>query len=455
MILRHLCIPIVFSLLTGCSGFKESYTSIMGGEDNTEPASPLVEINTTVEVTKLWEKDMGKGTDEQYLKLTPVYAQDKIFVADNEGEIKAVDSLNGNIIWDQDTETQITGGPGAGDSLVMIGTSEGEILAISGDAGKTLWRSRVSSEVLAAPQVANNIVVGRTIDGKIYGLDAAEGKRLWTYDQSVPALTLRGTSSPVITGEFVISGFDEGRLTAIELHTGKLVWETRIALGSGRSELERMVDIDAEPLVVDDVIYVATFQGRIAAVTLDGGQILWTRDISSFSGLCADDKNIYITDDNSHVWALDRFTGNSIWKQEKLQARAVTGPASIGDLVVVGDLEGYLHWLDKATGEFVSRTQVSDTKIIASPISVNNIVYSYASDGTLGAYTYINGTAGIAIETPSNEDEQKTEDEEVIVQQNIDEKNDNVEDDSGLLERLLDFFTPDDDENKKEEDKLN
>ncbi|MBI4005632.1 MAG: outer membrane protein assembly factor BamB, partial [Gammaproteobacteria bacterium] len=444
MILRYLCFPAVLTLLSGCSSINDKVTTFMGGEDNAEPPSPLVEIETRVEITKLWEKDMGKGSDEQYLKLVPVYVQEKIFVADNEGEIKAVNSLNGNIIWDQDTETRITGGPGAGDSLVMIGTSEGEILAISGDTGETLWRSRVSSEVLAAPQVAENIVVARTIDGKIYGLDAAEGKRLWTYDQSVPALTLRGTSAPVIAGKLVISGFDEGRLTAIELHTGKLVWETRIALGSGRSELERMVDIDADPLVIDDVIYVATFQGRIAAVTLDGGRILWTRDISSFAGLCADDRNIYITDDNSHVWALDRFTGNSIWKQEKLQARAVTAPASIGDLVVVGDLEGYLHWLDKATGEFVSRTQVSDTKIIASPIVVNDIVYSYTSDGTLGAYTYAGGTADIAIEAPSKEEEQKTEDTEIVVQQDMDEKNNKVEDGSGPLKRLLDFFRPDD-----------
>jgi len=455
MILRYLCFPAVLTLLSGCSSISDKVTTFMGGEDNAEPPSPLVEIETRVEITKLWEKDMGKGSDEQYLKLVPVYAQEKIFVADNEGEIKAVNSLNGNIIWDQDTETRITGGPGAGDSLVMIGTSEGEILAISGDTGETVWRSRVSSEILAAPQVAENIVVARTIDGKIYGLDAAEGKRLWTYDQSVPALTLRGTSAPVIAGKLVISGFDEGRLAAIELHTGKLVWETRIALGSGRSELERMVDIDAEPLVIDDVIYVATFQGRIAAVTLDGGRILWTRDISSFAGLCADDRNIYITDDNSHVWALDRFTGNSLWKQEKLQARAVTAPASIGDLVVVGDLEGYLHWLDKATGEFVSRTQISDTKIIASPIVVNDIVYSYTSDGTLGAYTYAGGTADIAIEAPSKEEEQKTEDTEIVVQQDMDKKNNKVEDGSGPLERLLDFFRPDDDENKKEDDKLN
>ena len=451
MILRYLCVLVVFVLLPGCSGIGDKVTSYVVGEDNAEPPSPLVNIDTRVEITKLWEKDMGGGSDEQYLKLVPVFAKDKIYVADNEGELKAVNSRNGSVIWDQDTETRITGGPGAGDSLVMIGTSEGEILAFSGDTGKSLWRSRVSSEVLAAPQVADNIVVGRTIDGKIYGLDAAEGKRLWTYDQTVPALTLRGTSAPVIAGEFVISGFDEGRLTAIELRTGKLVWETRIALGSGRSELERMVDIDSEPLVMNDIIYVATFQGRIAAVTLDGGRILWTRDISSFAGICADKNNIYITDDNSHIWALDRYTGNSIWKQEKLQARAVTAPASLGDLVVVGDVEGYLHWMDKTTGEFVSRTQVSDTRIIAPPISVNDVVYTYASDGTLGAYTYINDAADIEIDTPSIEDEQKTED---AAQQDLDEKNDNAKDESGPLERLLDFFTSDEDENKKEKEQL-
>ena len=296
----------------GCTTMKDQYTSFMGGEDNTIPPTPLPDITERVSITRLWKTSAGGGYEEQYLKLIPIPGDDRIFAADSEGEIRAIDRQTGRTIWDVDTDAPITGGPGTGSNLVVVGTGKGEVIAISADSGEILWRSRVTSEVLAAPRIAGNIVVVRTIDGKIFGFNVADGNRLWIYERPVPALTLRGTSSPVIADDFVIAGFDEGRLAAIELQTGKLVWETRVALGSGRSELERMVDIDSEPVVVDDVIYVATFQGRIAAIAIESGRILWTRDISSYAGLCADQSNVYVTDDNSAIWALDRATGNRV-----------------------------------------------------------------------------------------------------------------------------------------------
>jgi outer membrane protein assembly factor BamB len=385
---------------TGCSGIKDSYTSFMGGVDNTEPPAPLEEFEQQITVGKLWEKDVGGGYDKQYLKLNPVHSNNMIFVAESSGEVLAVDRNSGKQIWRQDTDTDITGGPGAGNNLVTVGTGKAEVITLSADTGEILWRSRVTSEVLAAPQVAGNLVLVRTIDGKIFGLNARDGSRVWVYERSVPALTLRGTSAPVVSGDYVIAGFDDGRLAAIELLTGKPVWETRIALGSGRSELERMVDINAEPVVVDNIIYAATFQGRVAALDLLSGRILWTRDISSYAGLCVDNNAVYVTDDKSAVWALDRLTGVSIWKQEKLYARAVTAPESIGEMVVVGDLEGYLHWLSKGTGEFIARNKISGKKIIAPPVSVENILFSYASDGTLGAYMP-DRTTGIHSGTPA------------------------------------------------------
>ncbi|MEE9160310.1 MAG: PQQ-binding-like beta-propeller repeat protein, partial [Gammaproteobacteria bacterium] len=194
-------------------------------------------------------------------------------------------------------------------------------------------------------------------------------------------------SNPVITGDIVIAGFDGGRVSAIELFTGKLIWETSVSLSSGQSELERMVDIDSDPVIIGNDIYVATFQGRLASVALENGRITWTRDISSYAGCTSDGNIIYITDDQSHVWALDRATGVSVWKQESLYARQATAPAAIGNLVVVGDLEGYLHWMDKDNGQFVARTQVSKSAIIAPPVAVEDVVYAYSSDGILSAYT--------------------------------------------------------------------
>ncbi|MCH8846369.1 MAG: outer membrane protein assembly factor BamB [Proteobacteria bacterium] len=376
----------VLFLLSGC-GAREYMHKTFGGTDNSDPPTPLVELETTVEIVELWSKNTGKGASKHFLKLTPAHVQGKVFVADIRGNLEAIDATNGNTLWKNDADLTISGGPGASEKLILVGSDEGDVLAYTSETGELLWQTKVSSEILSAPQEAYDIVVVRTIDGKIFGLNANDGSHLWIYDRTVPALTLRGTSNPVITGDIVIAGFDGGRLAAIELYTGKLIWETSISLASGRSQLERMVDIDSEPVIIGNDIYVATFQGRLASVTLESGRITWTRDISSYAGLTSDGQYIYITDDQSHVWALDRASGNSVWKQENLFARMVTAPATIGDLVVVGDLEGYLHWMDKSNGQFVARTRVSNSPIIAPPIAIEDIVYVYSSDGILAAYT--------------------------------------------------------------------
>ena len=376
----------VLLLLSGC-GAREYMHKTFGGTDNSDPPTPLVEIETLSEIIELWSKNTGKGSSKHFLKLTPAHINGKVFVADIYGNLEGIDATSGKTLWKSDADLTITGGPGASEKLTLIGADEGDVLAYTSETGELIWQAKVSSEILSAPIEAYDIVVVRTIDGKIFGLNASNGSHLWIYDRTVPALTLRGTSNPVITGDIIIAGFDGGRLAAIELHTGKLIWETSISLASGRSQLERMVDIDSDPIIIGNDIYVATFQGRLASVTLESGRISWTRDISSYAGLTSDGQNIYITDDQSHVWALDRASGNSIWKQENLFARMVTAPATIGDLVVVGDLEGYLHWMDKSSGQFVARTRVSNSPIIAPPVAVEDIVYAYSSDGTLAAYT--------------------------------------------------------------------
>jgi len=381
---RYLLFVLTLVILSGCGTVKNMFG---GGEDNTIPPTPLVEIETLAEIIKLWSKDTGKGSTKQYLKLTPSHIQGKVFVADTRGNLAAIDATSGNTLWKNDADMNITGGPGSSDTLTLIGSEDGDVLAYASESGEFLWQAKVSSEILAAPQEAYGVVVARTIDGKIFGLDANDGVRLWVYDRTVPALTLRGTSNPVIAGDVVIAGFDGGRISAIELHTGRLIWETSVSLASGRSQLERMVDIDSDPVVIGNDIYVATFQGRLAAVALEDGRITWTRDISSYAGLTVDEKNIYITDDQSYIWALERSTGNSVWKQENLFARRATAPATIGELVVVGDLEGYLHWMDKNNGQFVARTQFSKNSILAPPVAVEDIVYAFSSDGALGAYT--------------------------------------------------------------------
>ena len=387
-----LCILIlclIFAISTGC-GLKQTVSEHFGGKDNTVPPSPLVNFIETAKLNKVWLQNTGKGTDDSFTKITPTILDEQIFIADPKGNIAALTTKTGDIIWRNDSRLSITGGPGAGSSLVLVGTSEGEILALSRNTGNEAWRTKVSSEVLSSPREADGVVVVRTIDGKIFALDAIDGKHLWIYDRSVPTLSLRGTSTPVIANGLIITGFDDGRLAVIELKTGKLVWEKKVALSRGKNELERMVDIDAQPLVIEKIIYVTTFQANVSALSLETGQILWQREISSHSELSADGKNIFLTEDNDSVWALNRFTGASVWKQEKLANRQVSGPAILGDKVIVCDIEGYMHWLDKETGDFAVRARIGNDPILTQPINSNDILFVYSNSGTLSAYTYKN-----------------------------------------------------------------
>ena len=392
-------------LLTACSDVKDTlYGWVQNDDDNADPPAPLVEFRQGINVIQIWSRKTGIGTDEQYLTLAPIVANQRLFIADINGDIKSLDATNGQVRWSKklfgniaskfsfwkETDSEhITGGPGYGENTILVGTSEGNIFAFSSESGEEIWRTKVSSEILSTPQKQNNVVIARTLDGKVVALEGDNGRRLWIDDsRSVPTLTLRGTSTPVIFQGLVIAGFDGGRLAAMDLQTGRLLWEIRITTPAGSTELEQIVDLDSTPVVINGFIYVASYQGSIASVRLETGQIQWSRDISSYAGFSVDDDNIYVTDEESNIWALDRFSGNSVWKLEKLHARGVTAPELIGDYLVVGDVEGYLHWIDKRNGDFVARTRLSDERIISKPIAVGKFLYAYCSNGELAAYTY-------------------------------------------------------------------
>ena len=402
--MRYTILLVFTVILSGCAATEKVTNYFKGGSDNAEPPNPLVEFRPLINVIELWKKNNGVGTDEQYLKLAPVIVNQRLYIVDSAGSIGAMDATNGKRLWQKkiaasesiDGESgwfrggdiNITGGPGYGEHTLMVGSLEGEVISLSAEDGNELWRTRVTSEVLSAPQRDSDIVIVRTIDGKVFGIDGDKGRRLWIYDRTVPPLTLRGTSTPAIDSGIVVAGFDGGKMAALDVRTGKLLWETSISAARGRSELERMVDIDSEPMIVDGTVYIATFQGHVAAVQLETGRILWSSDLSSYAGFSADDQNIYVSDEDSHVWALDRFDGTVLWEQEDLHARSVTAPAAVGDQIVVGDLEGYLHWISKNSGEFTARERLCKDPVIAKPIVVGKIVYAYCSDGRLAAYTY-------------------------------------------------------------------
>jgi len=369
------------SLASGCTALG----NLFDNPDNTAPPAELVDFEPTVNVRTVWQRRVGSGAGKLFLKLRPAIGDDRVYAATRDGRVQAFDARTGETVWDTDTDSPLSGGPGIGDGLVLLGTSEGEVLALGEKDGEIKWRARVSSEVLSSPEARGGIAVTRTIDGKLFGLNTDDGTRLWVYDRTAPVLTLRGTSSPALAEGAAIAGFDNGQVVAIALGNGQPLWETRVAVPRGRTELERMVDIDADPIILDNTVYAVTYQGQIAALELFSGEVIWRRDMSSHAGLGVGPKNVYVTDDASHVWALDRSNSASMWRQSKLEARRVSPPAVFNEFVVVGDLEGYVHWLRKEDGQFVARVRVDSDGIVAAPVATPFAVYVYGSGGELAA----------------------------------------------------------------------
>jgi outer membrane protein assembly factor BamB len=287
--------------------------------------------------------------------------------------------------WQVDSELPVGAGVGLGEDLVLVGTLDGQVLALRQSDGAEAWRARVPSEVLAAPRAAQGVVVVRSSDGNFTGLDAASGERLWGYNYTVPVLTLRGTSAPLLARDAVIAGLDNGKLLLLALGSGAALGEKTIAAPRGRTELERLTDIDAEPRLVDNEVYIAAYQGNVSAVDLRGGNTVWSRDFSSHAGLDVDAERVYVVDEEDGVWALDRRSGATLWRQTELQRRALSAPVASGAYVVVGDFAGFLHWLDKDSGRIRGRLRLDSQGINAAPLASDTTLYVLGEGGELSA----------------------------------------------------------------------
>ncbi|MEI7993647.1 MAG: outer membrane protein assembly factor BamB [Methylococcaceae bacterium] len=391
--MRLITLLLLFVALAGCSAFdglSEGMSGISdyfkGGEDNSDPPAVLLEYTPEIKIEELWQESVGVGSDEQTLKLVPAIGFGKILAADREGLVEARDLNTGRLIWEADTEVNLSAGPGLGVGTVILGSSDGEVVALNSENGELLWKSPVSSEVLSVPVIANGIVVVRTTDGEMIALNEKNGVKLWNYEHNAPALSVRGIGAPLIIGENVIEGYDNGKLMALRLSDGKYVWETSVAIPKGRSEVERLVDLDVDPIEVAGVIYIASYRGGAAAISELDGDVLWRNEaISSYTGLSNDFRYLYLSDSADDVWQLDQRSGASLWKQKELHQRKLTAPAVYGNYVVVGDFEGYVHWLSTSDGRQLGRIKVADSAIDTKPVVVDDTVYVYANDGTLTA----------------------------------------------------------------------
>jgi outer membrane protein assembly factor BamB len=392
--MRRLLVLVIALSLTACTALdtvKDSISGISdyfsGGEDNTDPPAILTELETAeVHIDELWEASIGVGADEKSLKLVPIISDSNIIVADREGVVQARNLKTGDKIWSTQTELSLSSGTGLGNGIVVFGSSNAQVIALNAQTGEISWKSNVSGEVLASPVVAKNSVIIRTTDGTITALDDKTGGKLWSYEHNVPALTIRGISAPLVVNDKVIAGYDNGKVIALDLINGKYAWETSVAIPKGRSEVERLVDLDVDPIEINDIVYMASYRGGISAVSASDGDTMWRNDaISSHTGLSNDFRYLYITDSHAHVWQLDQHNGAGLWQQKELHHRRLTAPAIYQNYIVVGDFEGYVHWLSSTDGRQLGRIQITDQPIENKPIVVDDIVYVYAKDGTLSA----------------------------------------------------------------------
>lgn len=379
--MRWLLLGVIL-LCGGCAWLSDFFA----GSDNRAPPAELLPIDNAIPVRKLWDISVGAGAQGAFVKLSPALEQERLYAASHDGVVMAVSAADGQSIWRTSTGLTLTGGVGVGDGLVLVGSNKGQVVALAQTDGNEAWRAQVSSEILASPRTARGVVVVRSVDGKFTGLSARSGERLWSYSATVPALSLRGASAPLLTEGVVVAGLDNGKLLVLSQPEGRPLLEKTIAPARGRTELDRLVDIDAEPKIVGNTLYVAAYRGNITAIDLSNGDTLWSREISDYNGLDADADRIYITDESDAVQALDRRSGAVLWKQSELTGRRLSAPAAIDDYVVVGDFEGYLHWLDRDSGKIVGRIQVDDDSISVTPLARGGTVYALTQGGVLGAY---------------------------------------------------------------------
>lgn len=361
-----------------------------------EPAK-LVDFEPEAVINRLWRAKVGEGLGRKYVRLTPVVVADRVFAADGYGHVVAVERFTGKRLWatrigkpdksgfrfwDRRDPSFVSGGVGVGEGRVLLGTTRGEVIALDVGDGAELWRVQVSSEVLAPPVAWEDVVITQTTDDRLIALEAADGTQRWAYDSQVPLLTLRGTATPLVEGGLVFAGFGDGNVTAVDAASGAPVWNHRVMLPQGRTELDRMVDVDGTPLLAGGLLYAASFQGKLKALQPNDGAMVWELPASTHLDLAEGYGHIYLIDENDSVHAIGQRDAALVWRQDALKNRGLGSPLAFGNYVLVGDAEGYLHVLAQSDGRFVARRKLGDG--LRKPfVEVDDVVYALSNDGRL------------------------------------------------------------------------
>lgn len=365
-------------LIAGCGLF--------GSDDDVLPPKELIKFEATLPIKKVWSTKLGKGSEFLRVSLSPAGDGKRIYAASQNGVVSALNPENGRRIWRVELDLPLSAGPGVGEDYVVLAGSDGELVCLAASDGREIWRINMDGESLARPLIKSGSIVIQTIDGRLQVYAAFDGSEQWSILQDTPRLTLRGTSSPVIVGTTVVAGFDNGRLVGTNLNTGVTQWEAVLSPPSGRSDLDRLSDVDGTLAVVGQDIYAAGYHGRLAAVASESGQILWARDISTHVGVGVDFTNVYSLDESGELIALLRRNGSEVWRQDALLRREPTSPVAFDNAVAIGDFEGYVHLFSNVDGHPVARIRVGKGLLSGAPVVIGNRLYVQSESGALEAY---------------------------------------------------------------------
>ncbi len=374
--------------LSGCS-----YIPWFGDEEEVvielrEPVE-LTEFDPQVQILQNWQVSLGGNTEKTRLQLYPHVHADKIAFTETDGRLSVYEQSTGRLLHSVNTIGSVAAGVGGNNSHLVVGSLDGDVAAYDQQGATQIWSVNVGSEVVAIAHSQSDQAVIRTNDNRILALSMNTGEQLWTVAQTPPALTLRGASKPLILDRVVYAGLDNGEVIAISMDSGSLIWESRVSVPSGRSELDRLVDIDGQLAADEEFIYAASYHGRTVAISRVNGRIIWARDIASIAGVSVDESLVYVTDRDDNIWALEKATGVSVWKQEKFLYRQLSAPVVQDNAILVGDGQGYLHALSRQNGSIIGRTKLGKNPIHVSAMSTRQSAYVMDSNGRMASISLV------------------------------------------------------------------
>lgn len=382
--LRSAVVLLCVASLAGCGTIRGWF----GSGSKAKPSEPaaLVEFTPTATVSKIWGAKVGKGEGRLGARQGPVVADGRVYAAAVSGGVRAFDLQTGATLWHYPSDLRLSGGPGAGDGLVVVGGLDGDVVALDAATGAQKWTAKVNNEVLAAPAIGQGMVLVRSNEGRVSAFDAQTGERRWFWNHDLPSLTVRGNDAPLIAPGLVFVGNDDGTLSALSITDGRPLWEQAVAEVDGRSELERMADIDGTPALDGTTLYASSFKKNTIAIDGPSGRPLWSSDRGGAGRVGVASDRVVVSDPTGTVWALDKASGSAFWQQGKLARRNLSAAAVQGDYAVVGDFDGYLHWMRLDNGEFAVRSRTGGSPVRAAPVVVDGILLVQNTDGDLSAW---------------------------------------------------------------------